>query len=334
MAIPPPSGPVAIGKRTHDAIEGSDTDELLRIVDGHCSARDWEALLRLRTLLAEALTRGRQLWGVDQHIRYRLALEGPPDLAARAVVEGPARFALGPLTEVAANRHNFKELAPHLPAGPERSIIAHERVLAGDRIDPADIDQTVLELPITLATWEPSYPRPEYKPDRVEAHPPGAPRMDVFTLPERAHPIDDPESTTALLGLVSAWVEESNGRAQAVATDGGVEDAIRALGPTRVRHGRISPAQAMGWMAWAAGSGGALGRRRGGAAGRFAAWWTASALAGLEWPPDPDDLGRAAAELQWFVWSDLAAPTGWNLNLAVADPIEELSWAVTAVDAV
>jgi hypothetical protein len=38
--------------------------------------------------------------------------------------------------------------------------------------------------------------------------------------------------------------------------------------------------------------------------------------------------------LQWFVWSDLAAPTGWNLNLAVADPIEELSWAVTAVDAV
>jgi hypothetical protein len=324
----------AIGKRTHDAIEGSDTDELVRIVDGHSATKDWEALVTLRTLLAEALTRGRQLWGVDQHIRYRLALEGPPDLAARAVVEGPARFALGPLTEVAANRHSFRDLEPYLPPGPERSLIAHERALAGEQIDPAAIDPTVLELPVTLATWEPPYPRPEYKSDRVESHPPDLPPMEGLTLPEHAEPVDDPEATNALLGLVAPWVEESNGRAHAVATEGEAGDAIRALGPTRVRHGRLSATQAMAWMAWAAGSGGARGRRRGGAAGRFAAWWTASALAGLDWPPDPDDLGRAAAELQWFAWSDLAAPTGWNLNLAIEDPIEGLSWAISAVDAV
>ncbi len=326
--------PDSIGKRTRDAIEGSDTDELIRIIDGHCAARSWEALVTLRTQLAEALTRGRQLWGVDQHIRYRLALEGPPDLAARAVVEGPARFALGPLTEVAANRHTFRDLAPYLPPGPERSLIAHERVLAGEKVDAVDIDENVIELPLTLAIWEPSYRRPEYKSDRVESHPPDLPPMDNLTLPDHADPVDDPEATNALLALVAAWVDESNGRAHAVAAEGEPGDAIRALGPSRVRQGRLSPAQAMSWMAWAAGSGGARGRRRGGAAGRFAAWWTVAALAGVEWPTDPDDLGRAAAELQWFAWSDLAAPTGWNLNLAIEDPIEGVSWAISAVDAV
>jgi hypothetical protein len=324
----------AVAKRTHDAIEGSDTDELVRIVDGHVTARNWDALVGLRTLLAEALTRGRQLWGVDQHIRYRLALEGPPEQAARAVVEGPARFALGPLTEVAANRHSFKDLEPFLPSGPERSLVAHERVLAGEQIDPTAVDLKVIELPLSLASWEPSYSRPEYKSDRVESHPPDLPLMEVLALPEHVDQIDDPEATNALLALVAPWVEESNGRAHAVATEGDAADAIRALGPTRVRHGRLSASQAMAWMAWAAGSGGARGRRRGGAAGRFAAWWTASALAGLDWPAEPDDLGRAVAELQWFAWSDLAAPTGWNLNLAIEDPIEGLSWAISAVDAV
>lgn len=324
----------AIGKRTHDAIESSDTDELVRIIDGHVAARNWDALITLRTLLAEALTRGRQLWGVDQHIRYRLALEGPPEHAAHAVVEGPARFALGPLTEVAANRHSFKDLEKFLPSGPERSLIAHERVLAGEQIDPTVVDLTVLELPLGLVGWEPVYPRPEYKADRVESHPPDLPTMESLTLPQHSDPIDDPEATNALIALVAPWVEESNGRAHAVATEGDAAEAIRALGPTRVRHGRLSAAQAMAWMAWAAGSGGARGRRRGGAAGRFAAWWTASALAGLDWPPDPDELGRAAAELQWFAWSDLASPTGWNLNLAIEDPIEGLSWAISAVDAV
>jgi hypothetical protein len=324
----------SVAKRTHDAIEGSDTDELIRIIEGHVTAGSWDELVSLRALLAEALTRGRQLWGVDQHIRYRLALEGPPEEAARAVVEGPARFALGPLTEVAANRHTFKDLEPFLPPGPERSLVAHERVLAGEQIDSATVDLTVIELPLSLARWEPTYSRPEYKADRVESHPPDLPPMDGLALPDRADPIDDPEATNALLALVAPWVEESNGRAQAVATEGDAGDAIRALGATRVRHCRLSAPEAMAWMAWAAGSGGARGRRRGGAAGRFAAWWTASALAGLDWPSDPDDLGGAAAELQWFAWSDLAAPTGWNLNLAIEDPIEGLSWAISAVDAV
>ena len=43
--------------------------------------------------------------------------------------------------------------------------------------------------------------------------------------------------------------------------------------------------------------------------------------------------GMLAALLdQWKI--DLAAPTGWNLNLAIEDPIEGLSWAISAIDAV
>jgi hypothetical protein len=320
--------------RTIEAVESSDTDELLRIIDGHCQSRSWEAIIELRTMLSDALTRGKQLWGVDQHIRYRLALEAPPPLSAAAVVEGPARFALGPLTEVAANRHSFADLEPHLPACPERTLIAHERVLAGERIDASQIDPTILELPLALMAWEPEYLRPEYQAHRVESHPPALPTLSESSLPAEAELIDDPDTVTALMGLVTPWIEESNGRGQAVCAGGSVESAIRAFGLRRARIAAIEAKTALTWMAWAGASGGAMGRRRGGAAGRFATWWALSALAGSTWPAPPDELGRSSARMHWFAWSDLAPATGWALNLAVADPQEGLSWAIGVIDAV
>ena len=156
-------------KRVRDAIEGSDTDELLRIVDGACSSQEWDALVTLRLRMAEALGRGRQLWGVDQHVRYRLALEAPAPFAAQAVNEGPAASRSGPLTEVAANRHTFAELAPYLLAGPSRSLVAHERVIAGEEIDEPLVGENQLELPLHLLPWEPKYATPLYHVDRVEA---------------------------------------------------------------------------------------------------------------------------------------------------------------------
>jgi hypothetical protein len=86
-------------------------------------------------------------------------------------------------------------------------------------------------------------------------------------------------------------------------------------------------------MAWAAASGGAHGRRRGAAAGRFSAWWAAHEIAGLEWPPEPADLGEAIARLAWYLWSDGSPDTGWALRLAVESPAEGLAWALTAADA-
>ena len=72
---------------------------------------------------------------------------------------------------------------------------------------------------------------------------------------------------------------ESNGRADAVAVQGDVFDAIAALGVPGARAEpdlRRRPRSAV--LAWTAASGGAHGRRRGMAAGRFGAWWAAAAL--------------------------------------------------------
>ena len=41
----------------------------------------------------------------------------------------------------------------------------------------------------------------------------------------------------------------------------------------------LTPAEALAWLAWAGASGGAHGRRRGNAIGRFGAWWVLAALA-------------------------------------------------------
>ena len=91
----------------------------------------------------------------------------------------------------------------------------------------------------------------------------------------------------------------------------------------------------MRWLAWAGASGGAHGRRRGAAAGRFGAWWTLAALGDLtdEWPVDPDALGALAAELRWYRWDAHEPAMGWQLQLAVEDPEESVAWAILARDA-
>ena len=70
-------------------------DELLRIVDGYCEIAGWNELVDFRMRCQEAVTRGKQLWGVDEHIRYRLALEAPGSFAGPVLTEGAARFAAG-----------------------------------------------------------------------------------------------------------------------------------------------------------------------------------------------------------------------------------------------
>jgi hypothetical protein len=147
------------------------------------------------------------------------------------------------------------------------------------------------------------------------------------------HQIEDPESTTALMSLVTAWTDESNGKAAVSAVEGDAAGAIGALGPTRALVSRLTGAQALALMGWTAASGGAHGRRRGAAAGRFGAWWTTAALAELDWPPEPDELGHELERFRWFAWSDLSTPMGWTFYLAVEDPDDDVAWAIAAVDA-
>lgn len=322
-----------IGERAAQAIESSNTDELIRVVDGHCDSRDWDALLELRARCDEAVTRGKQLWGVSEYIRYRLALDSPGEWAGPAVTEGRTRFTLGPLPEVAASTKTWEEMAPHLVAGPERALVAHERVMRGEVLDGAAIDPLVMELPLHLEQWEPRYETVTYKSDKIEGATPPTPTAPVAVIADRANVVEDSDAARALLGLVEHWVETSNGRAQAVCVDGPAPTAVHALGVARAGLVEVPAALALAHMAWAAASEGAHARRRGAAAGRSSAWWAASEVAGLDWPPEPAELGQAIAELTWFLWSDGAPNTGWALRLAVESPTEGLAWALTAADA-
>ena len=316
-------------------VELGDLDELVRLVDRLCGAANWDGILELRDRCRAALHRGKQLWPAAAHAEYRLALEAPARWAAVVLEPGAGRFALGPLTEVAASTHSWAELAPHVPAGPMSAMVAHERVVRGEDLQgDARVDRQVLELPLVLQPWEPNYPVAEYGAHEAMFPSPSLPRLLPVRLAGGARRAEETEGSQALAELAAVWTAESNGRAEAVAVHGRAEAAVAATGAPSARLGEMPPADALAHMAWAGASGGAHGRRRGMAAGRFGAWWTVASLAGIaqRWPVTPDEVGDAACTLRWYAWDAGDPLTGWSLHLAVEDPDEGLAWAVTAVD--
>ena len=317
-------------------VDLGDLDELVLQVDRLFDVEDLAGLLDLRDRCRRALERGRQLWPVAVHAEYRLALEAPGRWAGGVLVPGAGRFALGPLSEVAASTHTWEELAGHLQATPEAALAAHERVLRGEDLTADErVDRRVLELPIVVQPWEPAYPLASYKAHEADfGGPPSVREWRAFDA-DPAQPVEDPEARRALLDLAGAWVTESNGRAEAVAVVGDAPGALAALGVRRGRTASVDAAHALAAMAWTGASGGGHGRRRGMATGRFAAWWALTAVAGLldRWPVPPDELGRAAARLRWYRFDSGEPDTGWSLRLAVEDPDRGRAWAVSAVDA-
>jgi len=318
-------GDTLTDNRTIKAIEASDTDELIRIVDGLCKARDWDALVQLRGRCQEAVTRGKQLWGVDEHIRYRLALEAPARWAAAVVAEGRTRFTPGPLPEVAASTKAWAEMAAHLPPGPERMTFAAERIVRGDT--PGEHGP----LP-AIQEWEPEYPLATYKANKVETPRPKLPPRVSTELPGDVTVIDDPESEAALTDLVEPWIDQSNGRCQTVSVEGGALEAIAALGLPAAGIARLDTSEAMAHMAWAAASGGAHGQRRGAAAGRYMAWWVVASVSDLDWPAEPGNVAKEAEHINWYWFDDDSPPGGWELRLALEDPELNLGWAISAND--
>jgi hypothetical protein len=270
------------------------------------------------------------------------------------LVPGAGRFALGPLTEVAASTHAWSELGPHVPPGPLAAVAAHERVVRREDLtaDPR-VDRSVLELPLALEPWEPAYPVATYHADHVDLPAPpvrellgrAAAAVDGGSEVEevdgveagagKAALVEDPEACRALVELVTAWTAESNGRAGAVAVAGDADDAIRALGVSRSTRKQVGASDAMAVMAWCGASGGAHGRRRGMAPGRFSAWWAAAAVSGMldAWPLEGGELGEAVCGLGWWLWDAGVPETGWALHLAVEDPARGRAWALSAVDA-
>lgn len=311
-----------------------DHGELLHEVERRCSARDWDGLLVLRDRCLEATeTLGKQLWPIAHYAEYRVALEAPGPVAAGVLRPGAARFALGPLTEVAASTHSWEDLADHLDPPVVAAVVAQERVVRGEdlrsdpRAHPAEFD-----LPLVLQPYEPAYPLPTYRIDEVlEGGPPDPAAASEPVTSHPGPPRDNPPLERALRSVVAAWTERSSGSCATAAVAGDGAAAVAALVSARAHLAPLTVAEAFARLAWAGATGGAHARRRGMAAGRSEAFWVAHTATGLAFPADPVELGQALAELRWYAFDAGGAVPGWTLRLAVDDP--QAGWAV-AVDAV
>jgi hypothetical protein len=316
-------------------IEASDLAALIRHIDGVCARRAWDELVDLRDRCEEAVTRGKQVWAVAQFAEYRLALEGPPSYAAGVMGDGKGRFALGPLWEVAASSHRWEEMEPHVTLPTIRALVAHERSIRGDEVGESEVDPHILGIPVGLQGWEPTYPVADYRSDRA-VFPDEIFDMEMawVELPDAPAREADDEVCDVLLDLVKPWWDDSLGKAEVATVTGTVEQAIRVLGPHRVRLAEVSASTALEAMAWAAASGGGHGRRRGTPSGRAAAWWVLLEVLGYdEVPDDPSGLGAEADELRWVLWDPGDRVGGWNLHMGIGDPDDGIAWVLSAVDA-
>jgi len=319
-----------------ELVHRADLDGLVRSIDSRCAARDWEGLLRLRDRARNAVLTGRQLWPAATLAEYRLALWAPAEWAARVLDEESGRFTIGPLTEVVAQHHDLASLRAHLRPSPRLGFIAHERAVRGEQVDPTGLID-VLDLPFTLQSWEPEYALATYSDEGIDAPAPPRPNLDRFVSVEgqTAPEVGDDQVIPAVRQLLEPWTASSNGRADVVCVEGGAADALATLGIAHPRLAVITAGEALAWLAWAGASGGAHGRRRGNAIGRFGAWWLLAALADAidDWPVDPDELGDLAADLAWYWWDAGEPQLGWELQLVIEDREDGLAWAISARDA-
>ncbi|MEX1106972.1 MAG: DUF6183 family protein [Ilumatobacteraceae bacterium] len=317
-----------------ELVHRADLDGLIRLIDAFGASRQWDRVLAVRDRSRAALRTGRQLWPAATLAEYRLALWAPPEWAARVLDEESGRFTIGPLTEVAAQHHDLASLREHLPDSPRLGFIAHERALRGEQV-PDDVPNP-LDLPFALQPWEPSYTLATYSDAGLEAPTPPLVAGDRFVPiePSNAPEVDDDAVQLAVRQLFEPWTAASNGRVEVCCVEGTAAQAVTAHGVRHASLARLTPSEALAWLAWAGASGGAHGRRRGGAIGRFGAWWLLAALGDMidDWPIDPAELGSLASSLEWSWWSAHEPHLGWEVRLAIEDPAEGYAWSITALD--
>jgi hypothetical protein len=327
-----------------EAIDLGDLDRLTDRIDSLCLDQSWPVLVDLRDGCRAALERGKQLWPAAAYAEYRLALDAPGAFAA-SVAESPAqRFSFGPFSEVMASAHTFADLSDHLPAGPARGNVAQERVARGEDLRAMEWlrAEDPFGLPLFLLPFESDYSAPTYEPSKCIDDAPDLPTFAPMARTEPGERIDDGEFAEvidSLRELGSTWMTQSNGRSEAVVVDGGASEAIAALGCRSHRIAPITASEALGWMAWAAANGGAHGRRSGMAAGRHSALWAMLNVSGLadssvEICDHPlNELGSILGEFTFVLFDDGSPPNGWNLRLAIADPVDGIAFAISANDA-
>ena len=315
-----------------EAVDRGDLDEPVRLVDGLCSAREWSSVIELRDRCRHAARARAAAVAGRRVLEYRLALEAPPDFAGPVVTEQAGRFALGPLWEVVASTHDWASLSPHLPSGPARSLVAQERVLRGEDLTRDDsVDTDVLDVPLVLLPWEPSYPVATYRSSKAEFPSPPPEPLRRMTLGD-AGPEVESEGVDALLAVGLPWQEQSNGAAAAVAVNGSAAEAIarwstsrstpslsRARPPSPGWRGpERAAAPTVGGAAHPRSVCGVVGARRHRrtrlAAGSRERWSTRS------------------YRLEWHRWESAGITHGWSACVAITDPQRGMSWALYAVD--
>jgi hypothetical protein len=284
---------------------------------------------------------------------------------------GVVRFGLGPLTEVVAQHHRFDELAPHLDSSLV-AVVAQERVLRGEDLRDderalAAIADSGADVPAVLQAFEPDYALPTYRADtRLDGtflladagwSDIGVPAPPDVAGPVRASsvPADDRAARVrdALHACVEPWLSGSDGvvelaavrgtaadviaqlaRALEAASDGAVADADADAARPIMRR-ELTSGELLGLVAFAAASGGARGRRRGGAAGRASAWWLARVATGLDadaWSEDlPDELEFRLEDLELQALRS-PRPASWRLEVLIADPADGWSAGISALD--
>lgn len=285
----------------------------------------------------DAVERGKQLWPITAHIDYRLALEAPGDHAAEVLDSDLGRFSVGPLTEVAASTHRWEELAPFIESPQAAGYVAQERVLRGEDLTGDErAHPEVVDLPLRLEVFEPTYALAKFLPHEVEVAEPWEPRAPAAQLSAApAPPVTASAISDSLLDVVQPWTNESNGAARAVVVEADAATAIATLTqgiPTPVHVVPLTPEEALQRIAWAAASGGAHGRRRGAAFGRFMAWSLVATLAGERWPVSRETMAAAVRSLDWYLWDTDENQKGWILRIAVEDARDGWAAAIGATD--
>lgn len=360
-----------------DLVHRADLDELIRMIDNRCATRDWEGLERVRDRCRAAVLTGRQLWPAAILAEYRLALWGPAHLAARMVDEAVGKVTIGaasigtgvtgPLTEVAAQNHQWTEISPHLHDPIARAYVLHECALRGEDIDLSDGSAEIamiIEIPAKQAIWEPLYPLAHYGDLEAEFATPQviSGTQKVVLSPSVLRIEDDLVAAVqeAFTAVVQPWISHSNGRCEVVCAHGGPVEALSVLrgnagvgagANTRISSrtdtvintdldtasiSQVTSTTALGWLQWVAASGGAHGRRPGAAAGRDTMWWLLGTLGELtdQWPPTETEMVELLDDLTWFWWDTSEIDTGWNLRLLCHDAPHGVTWAFVAHDAV
>ncbi|GAA1948500.1 hypothetical protein [Kitasatospora viridis] len=316
---------------------------------GPRSPEHWTALLdgfrRTRTAAPGEHGRSAAVLG------HEIALGAPAALAAALFdpVAGPGAAGerdgwVGPLWEVLARRHTWAVLAPLPLPAPVRTLVAHTRVLLGDRLaqdqqgltgDQHRAGPAPLDLhPWETAGWEPAARVTVYGRDgrAATAHyplPDSREGLAPMPLPPPARPLPGPvRPATAALAALGDWLD-------ARCTMGTAPQAAALLCPAA----RTGPVTA-GYLPFAAaypalvrvGSGvGAHGRSQGAARGRLAVWRVLAAMADPLGRCGPAEVDALVARMRCFTWCEPADEI-WHLHLALEDPASGLAWAVSGRD--